>query len=275
MFRKSIVALAAAGLLLAPAARAADGPKAFQVRSDAGAELRSDKRLAAPVLRTLAKGDGRLENLGCVGEGDDRWCRIDADGVTGWVAARQLADYAAPAAPSFACAAARSAAETLVCKDAELMSLDTWLASVLAKAQRAEPANAAAARLAAEQADWAKARDACATTPSEARACIADAYRHRIAELGARWQLVPPEQTVRFSCDDASEAVATFYNAEPLPSARVEIGDATEVFVGARGTGETRYDGSSGRMLRLEGKSAQMIWDPAKAALACIAKKAP
>jgi uncharacterized protein len=275
MSRKLIVALAAAGLLLAPAAHAADGPDAFQVRSNAGAELRSDKRIAAPVLRTLAKGDGKLKNLGCAGEGDDRWCRIDADGVIGWVAARQLVDYAAPAAPSFSCAATRSAAETLVCKDPDLMSLDTWLASVLGEVQRTAPANAAAARLAAEQADWAKERDACGTAAGEARACIADAYRHRIAELRTRWQLAAPEQTVRFTCDDNSEAVATFYNADPLPSARIEIGDATEVFVGTRGTGETRYDGSFGRMLRIAGKSAQLIWDPAKPALACIARKAP
>lgn len=274
MSRKFIATLACAGLLLAPAAHAtADGPDYFQVRTDSGADLRSDKRIAAPVLRHLAKGDGKLKNLGCDGEGDDRWCKVEADGVGGWVAARQLAEYAKPTAPSFDCAKAGHEAETLICKTPELMNLDNWLASVFADAQRAAPADAKTA-LQAEQSGWAKGRNDCWKVSNKS-GCIADAYRHRIAELRARWQLVPPEQTVNFTCDEGVEAVATFFNAEPLPAARIEIGGETQVFVGTPGTGETRYDGSFGRILRIEGKSAQLIWNQAKPVLACIAKKKP
>ena len=75
------------------------------------------------------------------------------------------------------------------------------------------------------------------------RACIRDAYERRIAHLRARWILDPPGETVAFRCDDAAEVIATFFNAGPLPAARVELGDRTEVFVATRTASGVRYDG--------------------------------
>lgn len=77
--------------------------------------------------------------------------------------------------PSFACAAARSAIERLLCGSVPLAALDRSVAAAYKrKRESADPAT-----LRAAQAEWLKRRDACGRDG----ACVADAMRERIDEL--------------------------------------------------------------------------------------------
>ena len=77
--------------------------------------------------------------------------------------------------PSFACAAARSPIERLLCGSVPLAALDRSVAA----AYKRKRAVADPAALRAAQAEWLKRRDACGEDP----ACVADAMRERIDEL--------------------------------------------------------------------------------------------
>ena len=90
--------------------------------------------------------------------------------------------------PSFACAAAASRVEKLICGDWEQQarSLDRDLAALYREARAAGATDAAAQRA------WLRQRDRC-----EDRECLAESYRARMdvlfAALGDRWALAPDE----------------------------------------------------------------------------------
>lgn len=118
--RSAGMILAAAGLtvaLLVGKARAeADGPDFFRVTGVAAEDVLNIRDGAGAEHRKIGEipPDGRgLRNLGCVGglsyaewaeateaeraaAARTRWCRIEHDGVTGWVAARFLAEDTGP-----------------------------------------------------------------------------------------------------------------------------------------------------------------------------------
>ncbi len=104
--------------------------------------------------------------------------------------AQVVADNAVAAKdePSFACAAAASRAETLICGEWEqrLRALDRDLADLYREARNAGVTAAASQRA------WLRQRDRCAD-----RDCLADSYRERMdalfAALGDRWALAPDE----------------------------------------------------------------------------------
>ena len=107
--------------------------------------------------------------------------------------------------------------EALVCGDDRLTMADRRLAEVYAAAA-AKVGSERAATLAEEE-GWIGGRDGCLSS-AEPRACIAEAYRLRIAELQARYRLVEPTGTGRYRCDDRpdEEVVATYFPTDP-PSA--------------------------------------------------------
>jgi uncharacterized protein len=97
---------------------------------------------------------------------------------------------AAAAAPSFDCTKARTPVEQAVCADAGLAALDSAMAA-LYRTRLAAVAEAERAALGEAQRRWRQARDACAPGP-DLPACVAEAYRARIAELEAAEEPEPP-----------------------------------------------------------------------------------
>jgi uncharacterized protein len=88
------------------------------------------------------------------------------------------------ASPSFDCAKATHDVEKLICKDAELASLDNSLSSLYHTLMK----NISAAEqktLKTEQRGWVKGRDDC-WKASDMRSCVAGEYRARINELKDR-----------------------------------------------------------------------------------------
>ena len=79
--------------------------------------------------------------------------------------------------------------------------------------------------LKAEQRGWIKGRDECWKGDDE-RACVAEAYRSRIAELQARYRLLPSTGSAVYVCDGqpANEVTATYFATDP-PTAIAERGD--------------------------------------------------
>lgn len=257
-----------------PAAAEADGPDAFIVRASAGATVRAEPRADATIVGVLAPDDRPVRNLGCAAQAPG-WCRVVRGGISGWARAPEIGEYPYPLRPSFDCAKASHDAERIVCRDGALMNLDIHLANTYADALRAakglDTGAAEAARLLrAHQHGWAKGRNDC-WKADDKRACVRDAYERRIAYLRARWILDPPGETVAFRCDDDAEVIATFFNAGPLPAARVELGDRTEVFVATRTASGARYDGDFGKFLWIKGKDARFVWDQARPERACRA----
>lgn len=136
----------------------------------------------------------------------------------------------APAAgPAFDCSRSpKGSIEADVCKSKELSALDRALAEVFKAATKAA-ANEHPPTLRAEQRGWIKGRNDCWKSKDRAE-CIAESYRLRIAELEARYRLVPSSGPRWYSCDDApgSEVVVTHFSTQP-PTLIAERGDATSL----------------------------------------------
>jgi uncharacterized protein len=131
---------------------------------------------------------------------------------TGAVQAQGVPPPAAPS-PSFDCNKARPASiEERICNDAALAELDTRLAQVYALAARAVNRDNPHPR--ASQRAWLKQRAACMQAGSpEPSTCIAARTRMRIAELQARYQLVPQSGEAKLSCGrPATRVVIRFFN---------------------------------------------------------------
>lgn len=97
-----LIAVAVPGLCAAQGAdNGAAGPDFWAVSgvSETGSlNVRSEASASAPVVIQIANGTV-LRNLGCEGQGDARWCRVESpDGITvkGWVAGRFLVESAPP-----------------------------------------------------------------------------------------------------------------------------------------------------------------------------------
>lgn len=118
--------------------------------------------------------------------------------------------------PSYTCDGVKAGSiEAVICEDQELSALDRKLSGVYATASQ-KAANEHPLQLKAEQRGWLKGRNECWKSDDK-RGCILDAYQHRIAELQARYRLIPGLGPVRFMCDGnpANEVVATFFQTAP------------------------------------------------------------
>ena len=163
--------------------------------------------------------------------------------LLGTAIAMSLCDGAAAQSPSFSCdrVEAGSIAE-MVCTDGALSALDRKLADVYAKAAR-KAANEHPPLLRAEQRGWIKGRDDCWKS-DDRRACVEGEYQRRIAELQARYRLVPSIGPVTFACDGdpRNEVVVTFFRTDPSTMI-AERGDSVSLmYVQPSGSG-ARYQG--------------------------------
>jgi uncharacterized protein len=161
--------------------------------------------------------------------------------------------------PAFDCRKAEAGSiEALICHNDDLATLDRTLAGVYASAL-AKANNEHPPVLKAEQRDWIKGRDECWKSDDKAR-CVADAYRRRIAELQARYRLVPGRGPFAFACDGsrANEIVVTFFPTEP-PTLIAERGDSVSLMVLARSGSGAHYQGRNESFWEHQGE-ARVTW---------------
>ena len=170
-----------------------------------------------------------------------------------------LALGAQAAGPSFDCGEVEAGSiAALVCQDPALAAANLRLAEVYAAAL-AKAGNAQPPTLKAEQRGWIKGRDAC-WQEADRTACVADAYRLRIAELQARYRLLAPVGSATYACDDApgSEVTASFFATDP-PSAIAERGDEVSFMVAQPAASGARYQGRNESLWEHQGV-ATVTW---------------
>ena len=113
-----LLVLISLALTPGPAAAEADGPDFYRVtgvRADDVLNIRADPKPGAPILGAIPPGGSCIRNLGCRGglsfqeystlskteqarrlKQNPRWCRVEYQGITGWVAGRYLAEGSCP-----------------------------------------------------------------------------------------------------------------------------------------------------------------------------------
>ena len=175
-------------------------------------------------------------------------------------------------APSFACNSVKPGSiEAMVCADAELSNLDRKLAEVFAAASK-KATNEHPPMLKAEQRGWIKGRNDCWKSENQ-RGCIQEEYTRRIAELQARYRLVPFNGPVLFFCNGnpANEVITTFFQTEP-PTLIAERGDETSFMILHPSGSGTRYQGRNETFWEHQG-AATITWGYGQPEMHC--KKAP
>ncbi len=184
--------------------------------------------------------------------------------------------FAAPATaadgPSFDCSGVEAdSIEEMICNDAELAAFDRVLADAYAQA-KAKATNEHPPVLKAEQRGWIKGRDEC-WKAEDARACVADAYRLRTAELQARYRLVDSTGPVFYVCNDnpSDEVVATFFRTDP-PSAIAERGDQVSFMVLQPSASGAKYVGRNETLWEHHGE-ATVRWGSDAPEMRCVATK--
>jgi uncharacterized protein len=145
--------------------------------------------------------------------------------------------------PSYACDRIEPGSiEAMICDDKELSALDLMLSGVYTAASR-KAANEHPPLLKTEQRGWIKGRNECWKS-DDRQGCVLGVYIRRIAELQARYRLVPGKGPFRFICDGnpANEVVATFFQTDP-PTLVAEHGDSVSLmYLQPSGSG-ARYQG--------------------------------
>lgn len=175
------------------------------------------------------------------------------------------------AQPSFECAQADSAAETLICTDESLATLDRRMADRYASAQDAVNALSSGATqalqiLKATQRGWIKGRNACWKSV-DLHACVVDAYLTRDAELVATWMLEEPFQVRSYSCEDnPAHEVVVFFFATDRPSLRLEYGDQVHTAWQVPAASGSKYAMQFGGLFWSKGDDAQLEWATGEAA---------
>lgn len=173
--------------------------------------------------------------------------------------------------PSFSCTRAKpSSTEALICADAGLSALDRKLAAVYAAASR-KATNESPPGLKAEQRGWIQGRDDCWKRP-EQHTCVRDEYVRRIAELQARYRLVPGTVPVFFACNDnpADEIVATYFKTTP-PTLIAERGDSVSLMFLQPSASGARYQGRNETLWEHQGE-ALVTWGPGASEMRCKKK---
>ncbi|QRM30691.1 MliC family protein [Microvirga sp. VF16] len=194
-------------------------------------------------------------------------------GAVGLVSIAGVLGRAAQAqSPSFSCDKGQAGSiEEMICTDSALSSLDRKLADVYAKASR-KAVNEQTPVLQAEQRGWIKGRDECWKS-DDRRGCVEGEYKRRIAELQARYRLVPGIGPVTFVCggDPRNEVTTTFFQTDPA-TLIAERGDSVSLmYVQPSGSG-ARYQGRNESFWEHQGE-ALVTWGHGAPEMRC--KKAP
>ena len=180
---------------------------------------------------------------------------------------------ASPAAvaegPAFDCRKASGSVEKVICADGDLSALDRSLAATYAAARR-QAGNEHPPVLRAGQRGWIKGRNDCWKSADQ-RLCIATAYRLRIAELQARYRLIPVAASARFSCDGdpRNEVDVTYFRTDP-PSLIAERGDSVALMFQQPGASGAHYQGSNESLREHQGE-AEIVWGYGAPVMRCQA----
>ena len=176
---------------------------------------------------------------------------------------------AAVQGPSFDCHAVRAGSMAeLVCRDDTLAAFDRTLAAVYARAVE-KARNERPPVLKAEQRGWIKGRDDCWKNANP-RACVEDSYRLRIAELQARYALVPGTGPFTFVCDGdlRSEVIARYFQTDP-PTLIAERGDAVSLMFAQPSASGARYVGRNENLWEHQGE-ATIQWGYGAPQMRCV-----
>ena len=161
--------------------------------------------------------------------------------------------------PSFPCDKVETdSVEQMICADVELSTLDRQLADVFAAAVQ-KASNEHPPVLRAEQRGWIKGRDDCWKSDDE-RGCVRNEYRQRIAELQARYRLLPGTGPFMIACDGetANEVIVTFFPTDP-PTLVAERGDSTSLMYRQESASGAKYAGPNEIFWEHQGK-ALITW---------------
>jgi uncharacterized protein len=175
------------------------------------------------------------------------------------------------AAPAFDCTKARGTVERLVCSDAALAALDRKMSSVFAGAMKNLPAPEKKIQRTLQR-GWIKGRNECWKSDDK-RACVTEAYRTRIAELQARYRLVPGSGPVTYVCDGqpANEVMATFFKTDP-PTLIAERGDSVSLMYLQPSASGARYRGRNESLWEHHGE-ATITWGYGAPEMRCKLRK--
>ncbi|MEZ5461251.1 MliC family protein [Dokdonella sp.] len=174
--------------------------------------------------------------------------------------------------PSFDCGkASEGSIEALICADSSLSALDRKLAEVYAQATK-KAANEHPPTLKTMQRGWIKGRDECWKSEDK-KQCVRDEYTIRIAELQARYRLVPAKGPIFYFCDGnrANEVVATFFETEP-PSLIAERGDSSSLMFLKQSASGSKYEGGNESFWEHQGE-VMLTWGYEAPTMKC--EKAP
>lgn len=175
------------------------------------------------------------------------------------------------AGPSFDCKkVAAGSIEEMICKDSALSALDGKMAEIY-KAAAKKAANEQPPTLKAEQRGWIKGRDECWKSDDK-RGCVETEYKQRIAELQARYRLLPGKGPVFYACDNnpANELVATFFPTDP-PTLIAERGDSTSLMYQQPAASGTKYQGRNETFWEHQGE-AKVTWGYGAKEMVCKPK---
>jgi uncharacterized protein len=172
------------------------------------------------------------------------------------------------ATPAFDCKKATGTVEPFVCGDEELTALDRKMAEVFAAAAK-KTANERPPTLKAAQRGWIKGRNDCWKS-SDVRACVSDEYKRRIAELQARYRLVPMKGPFFFACDSnpANELVATFFETNPEVMI-AERGEQVSLMYSQPAASGARYQGRNESFWEHQGE-ARVVWGYGATEMRCV-----
>ena len=160
--------------------------------------------------------------------------------------------------PSFDCSKASGSIEEMVCKDNELSALDRKLTDVYARATK-KAINEHPPVLKVEQRGWIKGRNDCWKS-KDPRSCTESNYRLRIAELQARYRLVPENGPFGYFCNDKprDEVVVTFFQTDP-PTLIAERGDQVSLMYLQPSSSGSKYQGRNESFWEHHGE-AIVVW---------------
>lgn len=206
------------------------------------------------------------------GRDGEAWCRhIDQMVLENRTSSKSVGDPGGTAkarGPSFACTnVVADSIEAMICKDEELSALDRKLSDVYDSAS-IKATNEHPPALKMEQRGWIKGRADCWKN-EDTRGCVRDEYTRRIAELQARYRLVPHSGPVSFLCEDnfVNEVVATFFRTKP-PTLIAELGDSVSLmFLQPSGSG-AKYQGRNEIFWEHQGE-ALITWGHGSPAMHC------
>lgn len=166
--------------------------------------------------------------------------------------------------PAF-CAESTAKAEQLICGDADLLRAEARLAQAYAAA-RVKAGVRDRKRLALEQKGWRAGVNDC-WKAQDLRACVADGYALRTAELQTAWALVPARPPVVFTCADGVDVTVTYFETEP-GSLVARRGAATSLMRSAPAASGTHYIGRNESIREHQGV-ADVTWGYGAPPVAC------